>query len=89
MDHTYLQYQVSYIPINAPGTKNVLANTVTFINQGASTAFLNGTVRILPNQGFTIQGYPGEICKHAFDISFQGVGSNQLVMITKNYPEKL
>jgi len=83
----YRQFQWSYTPITGTAQKKPVCSTVVFVNQGATTAFIDSMVRILPNQSFTFEGYPGEICIHNFQISFQGAGQNQLIMICKEYPK--
>ena len=82
----YTQYEYSFVPINKANSFKPICNDVTFVNQGATIMWINGTLRILPNQSYTFPGYPGEICTHTFDISFTGAGNSNAVMVTKNYP---
>jgi secreted trypsin-like serine protease len=87
----YHQFQYSFIPITGPyeQQKKPIANTVVLINQGNTVVIVDNMLRILPNQSFTFQGFPGEICIHNFSVSFVnpfGPGANNLcIMVTKNY----
>lgn len=87
----YNQFQYSFTPLTGPQQiqKKPIANTVTFVNQGNTTVMINDMLRILPNQSFTFQGFPGEICIHNFTISFKqayAAGAiNNCIMVTKNY----
>jgi len=82
----YVQYQYSYTPITDTAQKKPVCSSVTFVNQGAQTAFIDSQLRILPGQSFTFEGYPGEICIHSFQISFQGTGAKLVIMVCKEYP---
>lgn len=81
----YNQYQWSYVPITGNTTKKPVCSTVVITNQGSSVLMIDNMLRILPNQSFTFEGYPGEICTHSFTFVFLGPGTNSAVMVTKNY----
>lgn len=90
----YVHYQWSYTPITGPFQvqKKPVCSTVVFVNQGNTVAYINDQLRLLPNQSFTFEGYPGEVNVHNFTISFlNGSASgavNNVLMVTKNYPKK-
>ena len=89
-DNIYMRYTWSFTPVTQNASLHPeYASTVIFQNNGSSIMWIDNQVRILPNQSFTFEGYPGEICQHGWDISFTGganPGYGQGVMVTKNYP---
>lgn len=82
----YNQVEWSSIPFIGTKIFKPVCNTIIFVNQGTTTAWLDNMIRILPNQSFTFEHYPGEITTHSFQISFTGIGENELIAVTKNYP---
>ena len=83
----YRQFQWTFTPITTTQTKKPISSTVIFVNQGTSTAMIDNMIRLLPNESFTFEGYPGEINIHSFQINFvTGAGlQNNIVMVCKEY----
>lgn len=80
---TYVQNFEAY---NQPAMINGQCNSMTYVNQGTSTAFINGVLRLDPGQSFTLDGNEGEWDNGNYQITFQtGVGAdyNYLVVIRK------
>ena len=85
----YAQFQWTFTPITETQQKKPVGSTVVFINQGNTVALIDNMVRLLPNQSFTFEGYPGEICIHGFQINFikntVGTNNNMVIMVCKEY----
>jgi hypothetical protein len=60
-------------------------NTFIFINQGQTIAVIDGAFTIAPGESFSAPGEVLEMYTHKFNVSFQGSGTNLLVMVRKYY----
>ena len=61
-------------------------NSIQFINVGTNTVKINGTVELITNQTFTIEGNENEICTATLLLSFINTGgSNNCTVIKKNF----
>lgn len=60
-------------------------NSIGFKNQGSSTVYVAG-LRLLPGESFFVPyGNAGELDKTQWNIRFNGVGTNELVVLRKTY----
>ncbi len=60
-------------------------NSITFINYGTSLATIEQSIQLANGQSFTIEGNENEICVKQFLITFSGAGTNNVVVVKKNY----
>lgn len=83
----FMNYQWSFVPVTSTTSKNVDCSTVMFINQGTQNVEINGVLLLTPGQGFTFEGYPGEMNTQAYDIIFPNdrLPGCKLVIVMKEY----
>jgi hypothetical protein len=81
-------YDVTFQGYATPSFVQTNCNTITFINLGTATAYIDQQVPILQNQSFSIEGNECEITNHVFQITFDttvpGTYNNVLVVL-KSY----
>ena len=83
----YNQFQWSFTPIITTQQKKPVCSTVIFVNQGGTVALIDNMITLQPNESFTFEGYPGEICIHSFQINFipSPGQQNLVIMVCKEY----
>jgi hypothetical protein len=84
-----IPYVMNYGAVDRPSSIPAQANAIVFINQGTSTAIINGFLRLDPSQSHSVDGNEGEWDNSNYVITFDTtIGtSNYLVIIRKVYQQ--
>ena len=68
----YRKYDQVNQVFNKNGTFRANCSTIIFRNQGTQTVVLD-LLRLLPGESYTLEGYPGEMNMHTYDITFENM----------------
>lgn len=81
-----IQYRVGFYTVDTAKSWNVEdIHSLIFINQGTTTAVIEGQLKIAPNASFSVPGELFEGTDMKWNISFTGTGVNELVIAYKEY----
>jgi hypothetical protein len=59
-------------------------NSIQFINTGTSNVIINNQLTLITNQTFTSEDNMDRECDTQLSLSFDNLGTNQCVVLTKN-----
>jgi len=69
--------------VQAPTNRQHSANAISFRNQGTSTVWINDTLKLTAGQQLDLAYMEDCVDESCFKIDFEGDGSNDLVIITR------
>lgn len=79
-----LKYSVNFIGYNSAAQIASNCNSITFLNLGTATAYVEG-VPIISNNSIAIDGNECEYTNDIFNLTFDSTGTQNLVVIKKSY----
>jgi hypothetical protein len=79
-----IQFQEKFQLFNTPGEIKSECNSILILNIGTAQAVLNGLV-LNSQEFYTSNGNINEINTTSYRLAFQGIGSNQILVIRKYY----
>jgi hypothetical protein len=79
-----IKYSVSFIQYSQANQISSNCNSITFLNLGTATAYIEG-VPIITGASIAIDGNECEYTDDIFNLSFDTTGTTNLVVIKKTY----
>lgn len=79
-------YYTPTLTVTDTAREKAECSTIIFKNTGACVVMIDDQIRLLPNEGLEITGYPGEINMHTYEINFiqpEGGTLIQTLVITR------
>lgn len=81
----YVPYDVNFTTYDRNGFITTNCNSITFINYGTATVYIDNSLTLSQGQSLSIEGNAGELINRQFLLTFQTGLVNNLVTVKKNY----